>query len=291
MKYKNFLSAHFWLWFVPWIGLLIFSLCLFLHEYEIGKYLLSFCGTSIIALLTAMAAFNNMDINEQKKRARDEYLAYVELLQIITERYYILRDLIGHSNRNNHVDVFFRGVYTPYIIPVKSLKQPDFGRFYFLSRKLSGKHKVGEEVAENLQAFNIVYYTQLERNLNSILHSIERKNELYETEILPVLSKLEYLGSGTPSVQPKNFSGKLSFLEFTNFLQLSEDLNNHLCILVRDYLNLANCLNKEARDLFDDEIINENGGFTTLNLPDDDSFNYVPLSKAQLSILNGKDYP
>ena len=104
MKYKSFLYNNFWLWFTAWIGLLIVSLCLFIHEVEIGKFLLSFTGTILIALLTAMAAFNNMDINEQKKRARDEYLAYIDLLQLICERYYLLRNLIGFSTNNMNID-------------------------------------------------------------------------------------------------------------------------------------------------------------------------------------------
>ena len=187
LKYRNFLIQNFWLWFLPWNGLFIFSLYLFLNDIELGKFLLSFAGTSLIALLTAMAAFNNMDVNEQKKRARDEYLAYVDLLQIVCERYYLLRNLIGHSNRNTQMDWFCRELFTPYIVSVTDFKSADFGRFYFLSRKMTGKHTVGKEVEENLQAFNTVYYTQLEGNLKAILNSIQRRNDLYEEKILPVL--------------------------------------------------------------------------------------------------------
>ncbi|MEZ9444597.1 hypothetical protein AB4180_16120, partial [Vibrio sp. 10N.286.49.C3] len=193
MKYRNLLSQNFWLWFVPWNGLFIFSLCLLLNDVELGKFLLSFAGTSLIALLTAMAAFNNMDVNEKKKRARDEYLAYVDLLQIVCERYYLLRNLIGHSNRNNHIDWFCRGLFTPYIVPVTDFKSADFGRFYFLSRKMTDKHTVGTEVEESQQAFNTVYYTQLEGNLKAILSSIQRRNDLYERKIFPVLTTLKWL--------------------------------------------------------------------------------------------------
>lgn len=291
MKYRNFLSQNFWLWFLPWNGLLILSLCLFLNDIELGKFLLSFVGTSLIALLTAMAAFNNMDVNEQKKRAREEYLAYFDLLQIICERYYLLRNLIGHTNRYNHLDWFCRSLFTPYIVPAADLKNADFGRFYFLSRKMKGKHSVGNEVDESLQAFNTVYYTQLEGNIKAILKSVERRNELYEQQIFPVLKTLKYQGQGFHNVSVNDFEGSLSFFELTNFLQFSEDISKHLCELSQDYKGLAETLASEARELFDEEIIAENGGFTSLHFPEESQSVYVPLSEQQLALLNSPKYP
>ncbi|MEZ9843601.1 MULTISPECIES: hypothetical protein [unclassified Vibrio] len=291
MKYRNFLSQNFWLWFVPWNGLFIFSLCLLLNDVELGKFLLSFAGTSLIALLTAMAAFNNMDVNEKKKRARDEYLAYVDLLQIVCERYYLLRNLIGHSNRNNHIDWFCRGLFTPYIVPVTDFKSADFGRFYFLSRKMTDKHTVGTEVEESQQAFNTVYYTQLEGNLKAILSSIQRRNDLYERKIFPVLTTLKYIGQGSHSIQANDFENDLSYFEFTNFLQFSEEINKHLCELIQDYKKIAETLANEARELFDEEILAENGGFTSVHFPEEKQPVYIPLSEQQLTLLNASNYP
>lgn len=245
----------------------------------------------LIALLTAMAAFNNMDVNEQKKRAREEYLAYINLLQIICERYYLLRGLIGHSNRNNHIDWFFRGIVTPYIIPVTDFKAADFGQFYFLSRKMTGMHIVGNEVEEQFQAFNTVYYTQLEGNLKAILNSINRRNDLYEEKIFPVLTKLKYLGEGSHSIQANDFENDLSFFEFTNFLQFSEEINKQLCELIQDYRKVTDALANGARELFDEEILAENGGFTSVHFPEEDQPAYIPLSEEQLALLNAPNYP
>lgn len=291
MKYRNFLSKNFWLWFLPWNVLLIFSLCLLWHGFELAKYLLSFTGTILIALLTAMAAFNNIDVNEQKKRAREEYLAYVNLLQVICERYYLLRGLIVLSNRNNHMDCFFRGVFTPYITPVTDFKGTDFGQFYFLSRKITKKHIVGNEVEEQFQAFNTVYYTQLEGNFKAILNSINRRNDLYEDKIFPVLTKVKYLGKGTHSIRSNDFENDLSFFEFTNFLQYSEEINEQLCELMQDYKKVSDALANEARELFDEEILAENGGFTSIYFPKEERLIYTSLSEEQLALLNAPSYP
>lgn len=291
MKYRNFLSENFWLWFTLWIGLLIFSLCLVSHDVELSKLLLSFTGTILIALLTAMAAFNNMDVNEKKKRAREEYLAYIDLLQIICERYYLLRNLIGHSNKHTHVDWFCRSIFTPYIVPVTDYKSADFGRFYFLSRKMTGKHVIGNQVEKKHQAFNTVYYTQLEGNLKAILNSIQRRNDLYEKQIFPVLTKLKYLGQGTHSIQANDFENHLSYFEFTNFLQFSEEINKTLCDLIQDYKAVSESLAEGARELFDEEILSENGGFTSVHFPEEEQHKYQPLSQVQLKLLNASDYP
>lgn len=265
---------------------------LFSYDYDLGGYLLSFCSALLIALLTAMAAFNNIDINERKKRAREELLSYGQLLQIIAERYYLVRGIVIHSNAGMNRDWFCRGINLPYIAVDTALDSVDYSKYNFLSRKLSGQFVKGTPVQEKLQPFNIVYLTQVETSLRALLQVIDRRNTLLDSTINPIISKCEYIGGGVVNAKPHNFSTEMSYFEFTNFLQLTEEMVRQMKGLMRDYKMIAECLSEGARELFDDTLIKESGGLPELFMPDENELlEYVELSEEQLKYLFSNRYP
>lgn len=292
MKYRSFLDQNFGLWFSFWcLGFLI-SIVLFSHDYDIGGYLLSFCSALLIALLTAMAAFNNIDINERKKRAREELYSYGQLLQIIAERYYLVRGIVTHSNAGMNRDWFCRGINLPYIAVDTALDSVDYSKYNFLSRKLSEQFVKGTPVPEKLQPFNIVYLTQTETSLRALLQVIDRRNTLLDSTINPIISKCEYIGRGVVNAKPHNFSTEMSYFEFTNFLQLTEGMVRQMKGLMRDYKMIAECLSEGARELFDEALIKESGGLPELFMPDENELlEYVELSEEQLKYLFSNRYP
>jgi glucan phosphoethanolaminetransferase (alkaline phosphatase superfamily) len=116
VKSKNFLSAEFWLWFPCWWLLFVVSLFVNVYYENIGISLIRFSLTLLIALLTTMAAFNNMDANERKKQMRDDFRAFSNLLIILQRNYFSIYNLRKHMDKAINLKPFIRSIQIAYLL-------------------------------------------------------------------------------------------------------------------------------------------------------------------------------
>ncbi|MBG0757760.1 hypothetical protein, partial [Vibrio cidicii] len=98
MKRSSFLFRNFFLWFFSWLFLFVLAIH---NESEVFRTLL--IGV-LLTCIAAMAAFDNMDMNEKKKKAREDIDNYMELIEIISTRYFSIKKICEMCNRETNID-------------------------------------------------------------------------------------------------------------------------------------------------------------------------------------------
>lgn len=287
---KAWLYRDFKFWFTGWFVLLICSLFVYAYNNEFGVILLRFVGTMIIALLTAMAAFDHMDTNEKKKLAREQYLNYSALIVSLDERYQNImcfrETYKGLFNQNR----FVRGIEPPFFLVRGVSEPPNMSKFDFL------KSHYNDSIESNINSyqssvFNAPYLSKLFSDFDYLVQLIDRRNEIHDTKICKALD-LNYSGDGQTHLRRDElYKLSIPYVELTRFLMLSEQIMKLTDDLYHCYRSAIDELGEHAKTVLDSEIAKENSGYPAIhyNFENDHTF-YVELSQEQMSEMSERDY-
>ncbi|MFV8411316.1 hypothetical protein [Vibrio owensii] len=287
---KAWLYKDFWWWFSGWVILLITSLFVYSYNEDLGSLLLRFTGTIIVALLTAMAAFDHMNTNERKKQAREQYLSYSSLLYALDARYQNVRMLREQYVNLFEYDNFLRGISPPYSIMRAVGKAPELTNLSFLKKAYTGLSMEDCNSVQN-SAFNIPNLNSLFSNYDYLIVLIERRNEIFEKNFVGTLDKY-YMGNGEVGVSQKALKDSgILYSELAKFLMLTESIMAILDALYYEIPKVIDELNDGCKDVLDSEIAKENYGYPTLRYPyGNDGVHYRALSIVEMQKMHQRTY-
>ncbi|KJY68407.1 hypothetical protein TW78_21500 [Vibrio coralliilyticus] len=274
---KAWLYKDFKWWFTGWLALLISALFLYSYNKELGEVLLRFTGTILVALLTAMAAFDHMNTNERRKMARDQYEAYSALLNALNERYQNIMMIREHYKLILTRDSFMRGLEPPYLLQRDVSSAPELHRLDFLRN-----HYRGTAVDMNVlgaSAFNVPNIGRVLSDHDYVMTLVEKRNKEFEGSFRDKLDTY-YRGNGVIAVSvDKLCDSGISYPQLTNFLRLTELTMQITDKLYHDLRQMIDELNKGCKSVLDSEIAKENSGYPTMeyNFVNDD-IHYQKLS-------------
>ena len=247
----------------------------------------------LIAMLTAMAAFENMNVNEHRKQARDEYKDYLQYRNCLSQRFHYLLQIHKHIKNTNKQDNYSRTFVVPQILIPPICDSIEFSKLSFLS-KASGK----ADKLEAMQCFDLNFVIQLESNFQSIQGLLKARDKIFENPKFIKIIESKYQGDGCSSVLGNDFRESFGYLTFSNFLLHGESLLETTDKTLWIINELVKELNLKWELVLDKAIADENGGFKRMNLPipyiDDENqtpLKYNKLTKDEQAKLNFKDYP
>ena len=284
MKNTNFLYGNFWLWFPFWILLLTIA---FITENELIEGL---AASLLLMCLAAMATFHNMDVNEKRKKSREELDDYVEFIEIISSRYLAIRKLCDLCNEVTVNDSkFTRGLQVPELTVVTLHTGIKYSKYNFLIKAMLNQEKLQ---GERYKALDVITYTDLELRYHGLMSMIEKRNSTHK-EIMGKINGVSPYGGGEffyPNF--KEFSQVMSFYEFSLFLEQTEKIIIEMNYLISDYQEVTNHLKNSFGFMFSSEAVREFGGVFEVPLYEDNlEFSYVNLPQTEVSKLKGSNYP
>ncbi|WP_017420633.1 hypothetical protein [Vibrio vulnificus] len=284
MKNTNFLYGNFWLWFPFWILLLIVAL------FTENDLIEGLAASLLLMCLAAMATFHNMDINEKKKKSREELDDYIEFLEIISSRYLAIRKLCDLCNEVTVNDSrFTRGLQVPELTVTTLHTGIKYSKYNFLIKAMLNQEKMK---GKRYKALDVITYTDLELRYHNLMSMIEKRNCAHN-EIMKKISGVSPYG-GEEFFYPnfKEFSQIMSFYELSSFLEQTEKIIIEMNYLIFDYQEVTEHLKNSFAFMFSPEAVREFGGIFEVPLYEDKlKFSYVELSETEVSVLKGSRYP
>ncbi|EJX1244688.1 hypothetical protein [Vibrio alginolyticus] len=287
---KAWLYRDFKWWFSGWLFLFICSGFIYSHDADIGRMLLQFVGTLLVALLTAMAAFDHMNTNEKRKIAREQYQNYSYLLSALDERYQniiTMRDLYAPLF---DVDSYMRGLTPPYLYKRDVSSAPALHTLNFLMKQYTSRSFNDWESVKH-SGFNTGQISKLFSDYDYIVKLVDRRNEIFKSRILDTLDRY-YSGNGVTQISAANLSQHgLPYAQLTNFLMLTEQIMEMTDTLYHQLRLAIEDLNKGRKQVLDSEIAQENFGFPVMKYSfEDDGLHYKPLSNKEMLKMSQRDY-
>ncbi|WP_404975887.1 hypothetical protein, partial [Vibrio navarrensis] len=92
----------------------------------------------LLTCIAAMAAFDNMDMNEKKKKAREDIDNYMELIEIISTRYFSIKKICEMCNRETNIDHrYTRGLRIPELHVPTMYGDIKFSKYGFIVKGMS----------------------------------------------------------------------------------------------------------------------------------------------------------
>lgn len=269
---------------------MIISICFYTYDASVGSLLLSFTSTILVALLTAMAAFDHMNTNEKRKVARENYQDYWALLSSLDERYQNVMTLRDNFKNLFYRDSFSRGLTPPYLIVRDVTSAPDTARLNFLKKCFNGN---GEDNLPEMRdsAFNTANIRTLLSNYDYLIALIHERNNTFKEKILNTLND-HYSGDGQTTISAKTLKrAGISYPQLTNFLMLTESLMRLTDELYHGLRKGIDELNDGCKSVLDSEIAKEHYGYPAMKYVfEDDNVFYQPLSESQMAIMSQRDY-
>jgi hypothetical protein len=293
---QSFLYKNFNLWFGTFLFWCLTLGILILFELlplEIARTLTTLTGTLFIALLAGMVAIHHLDINEQRKLARDQYQSYATLLFQLHQRYHSLETIHQTTSELVNIDWYLRGLRIPHLITVPAQDLIDFSQLAFF---IKGRNKHEAQKNQELDCFNVPYISALDNRYHTLMAAITRRNELLLKTFMPVMDT-NYLGAGVSNATSVNFKkANISYAEFSKFLHLSETIAESTEEYLIQTIDLIENLGKHAQKVLSEDICEEFGGAFKLEIPVSvkkriETFKYKPLSKQESGKFHQADYP
>ncbi|WP_406610148.1 hypothetical protein [Agarivorans sp. JK6] len=291
---QSFLYKNFRLWFGTFFVWSLILGVLFGHlPLEIARTLTTLTGTLFIALLAGMVAIHHLDINEQRKLAREQYQSYATLLYQLHQRYHSLETIHQTTSELVKIDWYLRGLRIPHLITVPAQDLIDFSQLAFF---IKGRNKSEAQRNQELDCFNVPYISGLDNQYHTLMAAITRRNELLLKTFMPVMDT-NYQGAGVSNATSANFKkANISYAEFTKFLHLSETIAGSTEEYLIQIIDLMDNLGKHAKKVLSEDICDEFGGFFKLEIPVSvkeriEAFKYKPLSKQETDKFHQADYP
>lgn len=285
MKRSSFLFRNFFLWFFSWLFLFVLAIH---NESEVFKTLL--IGV-LLTCIAAMAAFDNMDMNEKKKKAREDIDNYMELIEIISTRYFSIKKICEMCNRETNIDHrYTRGLRIPELHVPTMYSDIKFSKYGFI---VKGMSKFSFDDDEDIKyALDLMNYINIESSYRNLISSIALRNQQHRDIIDRLNDKGEYQGADFFMYSAREYSSVMSFYEFSSYLKQTERIIIDMNYLIEDYkritMGLKFCIDK----LFDNEVAKEYGGIFEVPLYEDlIEFKYVNLSEQELLKLDYPDFP
>ena len=243
-----------------------------------------------LATITAHVAFHNMDRNEKKKIAREEYQSYSVLLITLQNWKNRLLGIDGNFPRLRKLPIYARGLAIPYILYKDNHSSLQLSSLSFLSRFVALDKD--NNCASDDRCLNVLELAQMEVQFNHLILMIHRRNELHQETFGDLLNE-GYVGAGECIISDSSMRGSVSFAEFTNFLNLSEQILEISGELIIELDEVISGLNENRSRLLDKEIVKEKGGTTKIHSQElnKEDYEYTPLSPDQRALLYGADYP
>lgn len=237
-----------------------------------------------------MAAFNNMNANEKRKKSRDEIENYIELLEIIASRYFSIRYLCEMCNEVTETDArFTRSLSIPSLIVPNLHNNVKYSKYHFLSRTLLKNKNSTDELTFSL---DLKSYIDLESKYQSLLVTIEGRNKSHSNIMLKMSNDKDYAGKEIFMSYLTDYEKAMSFYEFSSFLKESEFIVLEMNQLIMSYQKITKGLSEAVSVMFDPTVINEFGGIVEVPLYEDQLlFEYVELTDIEISKIEGSNFP
>ncbi|HFQ5177538.1 TPA: hypothetical protein ACGUW8_004199 [Vibrio vulnificus] len=236
-------------------------------------------GGVFVACITALLAFDNMDKIAAKNLKKEQYFAYLELLSVLqdwkrfTQR---IRQEVEPALQMNTSDRVF---YKSKMVVDESLSQLDLSKIQFLSRKMSAEFRNQGGNPSEYDYFNVGNYSELQYNFQGFINILKLRNEVYDKAIKPAIKKSN--NSKHAFLIDHNYiKGNVNYVDFTDYIQLTEHMFVLNDDLVRFLEYFSSCLVENAGEVLDQDIIIEQGGLPKIQGIDHDinlSIAYSPL--------------
>lgn len=287
---KAWLYKDFWWWFSGWVLLLVISLFIYSYNADIGGMLLKFSGTILVALLTAMAAFDHMNTNERRKTAREHYIDFSGLLVALDERYQNVMTLRENYKELFDKDAFMRGLTPPFSIIRDVNKAPDLHKLNFLKKKY--QHiGIGDLSSLRQSAFNTANINTILSNYDYLMKIVGVRNDIYKASISDIIDQY-YSGNGSTYISAETLcKNGLSYARLTNFLMITEQIMSLTDGLYHELRNAIDELNEGCKQVLDSEIAKENFGYPNLKYSfENDELQYKELSIVEMQKMHQRTY-
>ncbi|GAD78297.1 hypothetical protein [Vibrio ezurae] len=284
MKHTSFLYRDFWLWFPLWI-------ILFIIAFFIESQLLETLAVGLLlTCLAAMAAFSNMDKNEIKKKNREDIENYIDLLEIISSRYFSIKNICELCNEvSNDDSKFTRGLRVPELNITPMHSHVRYSKYSFLVKAMLAKGKEGKHINNCL---DLNTYIDMEARYHNLIAMMDRRNEI-NRDIMDKVAKISpYSGSELFHPNFEELSQCINFYQFSGFLYQTECVIIEMNHLLSGYKNITKGLQDELHSMFTDDATIEFGGMCKIPLHEDKLlFDYVELSVEEQEKLKRETYP
>lgn len=285
MKHPHFLYQHFWLWFNLWIILFIIALMF------VGAQLLGALAVGLLlTCLAAMAAFSNMDNSEIKKKNREDVENYIDLIEIISSRYFSIRNICELCNEvTNDDSKFTRGLQVPELNITAMHSHVRYSKYSFLVKAMLAK---GKSDGSFNQCLDLKTYIDMEARYHNLIAMVEQRNEVHRN-IMDKISKVSlYSGENLFFPSFEEYAKCVNYYQFSGFLHQTEHIIIEMNHLLSDYKKVTKGLQGELNLMFAKDVITEFGGMVEIPLYDDRlKFEYVELDSVEIEIIKGQSYP
>ena len=256
----NFLIRNAGLCLFVWMTFLVggYLFTIDSHPYFARGWMVIFGGV-FVACLTALLAFDNMEKNAIRNKKTEQYFAYYELLTCLQEWLQYserIRGIVESSIKvNDHSRVFAHSK----IMVGSDFPRIDFSKIVFINNATSSEYTNASDEPENYDCFNIGSLSALEHNFFGLVSILKDRNEVYDKHIKQAATKSTNKNS-TFSIDNAVLKTKVSYVDFTDYIQLTEGMFSLSDQLVRHLGHLMSQLLLRADEVLDLNIANENGG-------------------------------
>lgn len=277
---NNFIVKNAGLCFFVWLAFLVGGYIVSIKfDINFARGWMVIWGGVFVACITALLAFDNMDKIAAKNLKKEQYFAYLELLSVLqdwkrfTQR---IRQEVEPALQMNTSDRVF---YKSKMVVDESLSQLDLSKIQFLSRKMSAEFRNQGGNPSEYDYFNVGNYSELQYNFQGFINILKLRNEVYDKAIKPAIKKSN--NSKHAFLIDHNYiKGNVNYVDFTDYIQLTEHMFVLNDDLVRFLEYFSSCLVENAGEVLDQDIIIEQGGLPKIQGIDHDinlSIAYSPL--------------
>jgi hypothetical protein len=280
----------FFVWFIFTVGGFAYSINW--HE-QFAYTWLGIGGAVLAAVITALVAFNGIEIDRVKKEKVVQYKSYVQLLSQLRSRLMFFHKHFDEFSKCYTMDTAGRTSYLPMIMLREEYASLDLKELIFLNVHASKDKSYTGGKPENYDYLNISALKELDDNFLNFIEGLRNLNSLKKKENIIFAKKF---GVKKPRTMSMNqFAECIPFVDYTETLLSGEGVLWRYYELLKHHEYAYQDLKSRAEEVFDKHIIEEYGNahdFNPVSIMVDTSAKFIQLSDEEIKKLHeGDDYP
>lgn len=280
----------FFVWLIFTVGGFVYSVG---WNEQFALSWLGIGGAVLAAVITALVAFNGIEIDRVKKERVTQYKSYVLLLSQLKSRLMFLHKHFDDFSKCYTMDTAGRTSHLPMVMLRDEYTSLDLKELMFLNVHASKDKSYAGGNPVDYDYLNISALKELDDNFLNLIEALRELNSRKNDENVAVSEKL---GSKKPRVISMNeFRECVPYVDYTKTLLIGEHVLWLYYELLKHHEYAYEDLRNRAEDVFDEHIIEEYGNahnFIPVSVHVDTNSEFIHLTPEEVNKLHeGDDYP
>ncbi len=289
-----FVLKHPALCFFVWLIFTVGGFACSINWHEQFAYTwLGIGGAVLAAVVTALVAFNGIEIDRVKKERVSQYKSYVQLLSQLRSRLLFFHKYFDEFSKCYSMDTAGRTSQLPMLLLRDEYAPLDLKELMFLNVYASKDKSYTGGNPVDYDYLNISALKELDDNFLNLIEALRELNSLKHKENIIISEKL---GTKRNRVISMNqFRECIPYVDYTETLLSGEHVMWLYYELLKHHEYAYEDLRNRAEEIFDKHIIEEYGNahdFIPVSVQVDTSSEFIQLSPEEVKKLHeGDDYP